>query len=120
VYEQQKVISYLTTLQIELKLLFRRQVLEDMEMLSAFTAILHLPNLSKADHLLAVLKASDVFSAHELKKIGQQVQGKRIFIGIKKLLALIDMSRQTDEKVRVMKLITKLEEDGALEDPGMA
>ncbi|KAJ3626351.1 hypothetical protein MTP99_016851 [Tenebrio molitor] len=98
----------------------RRQVLEDMEMLSAFTAILHLPNLSKADHLLAVLKASDVFSAHELKKIGQQVQGKRIFIGIKKLLALIDMSRQTDEKVRVMKLITKLEEDGALEDPGMA
>jgi vesicle-fusing ATPase len=98
----------------------RIQVLEDMEMLSAFTAILHLPNLSKADHLLAVLKASDVFSAHELKKIGQQVQGKRIFIGIKKLLALIDMSRQTDEKVRVMKLITKLEEDGALEDPGMA
>jgi vesicle-fusing ATPase len=98
----------------------RRQVLEDMEMLSAFTAILHLPNLSKADHLLAVLKASDVFSAHELKKISQQVQGKRIFIGIKKLLALIDMSRQTDEKVRVMKLITKLEEDGALEDPGMA
>lgn len=36
------------------------------------------------------------------------------------MLALIDMSRQTDEKVRVMKLITKLEEDGALEDPGMA
>lgn len=81
-YEQQKVISYLTTLQIEFKLLFRRQVLEDMEMLSAFTAILHLPNLSKADHLLAVLKASDVFSAHELKKIGQQVQGKRYIVFI--------------------------------------
>ncbi|KAJ3643562.1 hypothetical protein Zmor_026264 [Zophobas morio] len=98
----------------------RRQVLEDMEMLSAFTGVLHLPNLSKADHLLAVLEASEVFSAQELKKISQQIHGKRIFIGIKKLLALIDMTRQTDEKFRVMKLITKLEEDGALEDPGMA
>ncbi|EFA10100.1 vesicle-fusing ATPase 1 [Tribolium castaneum] len=98
----------------------RRQVLEDMEMLSAFTAVLHLPNLSKADQLLTVLENSEVFSQQELKKISQQVHGKRIFIGIKKLLALIDMARQTDEKFRVMKLITKLEEDGALEDPGMA
>ncbi|RZC38213.1 vesicle-fusing ATPase 1-like, partial [Asbolus verrucosus] len=98
----------------------RRQVLEDMEMLSAFTAILHVPNLSKADHLLNVLEASEVFSTQELNRIAQQIRGKRIFIGIKKLLALIDMSRQTDEKSRVIKLITKLEEDGALEDPGMA
>lgn len=43
-----------------------------------------------------------------------------LFIGIKKMLALIDMARQTDERHRVIKLITKLEEDGALEDPGMA
>lgn len=55
----------------------RRQVLEDMEMLSAFTAVLHLPNLSKADHLLNVLEMSQVFNAQELKKIAQQVQGKR-------------------------------------------
>lgn len=47
-------------------------------------------------------------------------QSSSLFIGIKKLLALIDMSRQTDERHRVIKLITKLEEDGALEDPGMA
>ncbi|XP_019879561.1 vesicle-fusing ATPase 1-like [Aethina tumida] len=98
----------------------RRQVLEDMEMLSAFTAILHVPNLSQAEHLLNVLETSDVFSPQELNQISRHVHGKRIFIGIKKLLALIDMARQTDEKHRVMKLITKLEEDGALEDPGMA
>lgn len=30
------------------------------------------------------------------------------------------MSRQTSVKTRVIKLISKLEEDGALEDPGMA
>lgn len=98
----------------------RRQVLEEMEMLSAFTTVLHVPNLSKAEHLLNVLEASEVFSNAELKQITHQVHGKRIFIGIKKLLALIDMIRQTDERMRVIKLITKLEEDGALEDPGMA
>lgn len=37
-----------------------------------------------------------------------------LFIGIKKLLALIDMVRQTEEGHRVIKLLTKLEEDGAL------
>ncbi|KAH1009525.1 vesicle-fusing ATPase 1 [Dendroctonus ponderosae] len=98
----------------------RRQVLEDMEMLSAFTTVLHVPNLSKAEHLLNVLEASEVFTNAELKQITHQVHGKRLFIGIKKLLALIDMARQTDERHRVIKLITKLEEDGALEDPGMA
>ncbi|KAF2882969.1 hypothetical protein ILUMI_23197 [Ignelater luminosus] len=93
----------------------RRQVLEDMEMLSAFTAILHIPNLSKPDHLLAVLEESEVFSKQELHQLARQVQGKRVFIGIKKLLALIDMARQTEEGHRVIKLITKLEEDGALD-----
>lgn len=108
-------------------------------MLSAFTTVLHVPNLSKTEHLLNVLEASEVFSASELKQITHHVHGKRsvvklrylggfvnvyyiysIFIGIKKLLALIDMSKQVDERHRVIKLITKLEEDGALEDPGMA
>lgn len=48
-----------------------------MEMLSAFTAVLHVPNLSKAEHLLNVLEASDVLSLQELKQITHQVHGKR-------------------------------------------
>lgn len=39
----------------------------------------------------------------------------RVFIGIKKLLALIDMARQTDPKVRVIKFLTKMEEEGCLD-----
>lgn len=39
----------------------------------------------------------------------------RIFIGIKKLLALIDMTRQIEDNFRVMKFLTKLEEDGGLD-----
>ncbi|XP_066992655.2 vesicle-fusing ATPase 1 [Anabrus simplex] len=93
----------------------RRQVLEDMEMLSAFTAVLHVHNLSKPEHLLAVLEESDVFNKKEISTISRKIQGYRVFIGIKKLLALIDMARQTEEQYRVVKFLSKLEEEGALD-----
>lgn len=39
----------------------------------------------------------------------------RIFIGIKKLLALVDMIRQTEQEYRVVKFLSKMEEEGALD-----
>jgi vesicle-fusing ATPase len=54
-----------------------RQVLEDMEMLSAFTAILHVPNISLPEHLLAVLEESDVFSKKDLSSISHKIHGYR-------------------------------------------
>lgn len=59
--------------------MFFRQVLEDMEMLSAFTAVLHVPNLSKPEHLLGVLEETEAFNKNELKQIAKQVHGKRYF-----------------------------------------
>lgn len=97
----------------------RRQVLEDMEMLSAFTAILHVPNLSKPEHLLAVVKESEIFGKEDLSVFANKIKGVRVFIGIKKLLALIDMARQMDKKSRVYKFLSKLEEEGALGESGI-
>lgn len=57
---------------------FIRQVLEEMEMLSAFTAVLHVPNLSKSDHLLAVLEESDVFTKQEVASIQRNIDGRRL------------------------------------------
>lgn len=39
----------------------------------------------------------------------------RVFIGIKKLLDLIDMARYTEPQHRVVKFLTKLEDEGGLE-----
>lgn len=39
----------------------------------------------------------------------------RVFIGIKKLLGLIDMARQTEQEYRVIKFLSKLEEEGGLD-----
>lgn len=59
--------------------LFRRQVLEDLEIVSAFNTILHVPNLSTPDHLLNVLEEVDLFSKHELASLHARLQGKRYY-----------------------------------------
>jgi len=86
-----------------------------MEMLSAFTAVLHVPNLSEPKHLLAVVEESDCFTKQEVASIARQIDGRRIFIGIAKLLGLIDLVRQTEGDYRVSKFIAKLEEEDAIE-----
>ncbi|XP_008556962.1 vesicle-fusing ATPase 1 [Microplitis demolitor] len=92
-----------------------RQVLDDMKLISAFNTVLHVPNLSTPDHLLAVLEDQDVFTKSELSSLHAKLQGKRVFIGIKKLLGLIDMARQVDPSYRIPKFLSKLEEEGGLE-----
>lgn len=115
------------------------EVLEEMEMLSAFTSVLHVPNLSSPEHVLAVLEQSDIFSKGEIQAIGKKMSGKRcvswtssmsylthslslslslfhsVFIGIKKLLGLIDMARQTEPSQRAIKFLSKMEEEGGLD-----
>lgn len=53
------------------------QVLEDMEILSAFTGVLHVPNLSRAEHVLRVLEESDAFTKHDLQKIANDMRGAK-------------------------------------------
>lgn len=55
----------------------RRQVLEDMEMLSAFTSVLHVPNLSSPQHVMAVLEDCDEFTKQQLQAISKKLQGNR-------------------------------------------
>lgn len=55
----------------------RRQVLEDLEMLSEFFAVIHVPNLSQPEHVINVLEESDLFNKAELQSIGRQMQGKK-------------------------------------------
>lgn len=48
-----------------------------MEMLTAFTSVLHVPNLSHPEHVLAVLEHSDIFNKGEIQAIGKKMAGKR-------------------------------------------
>lgn len=54
-----------------------RQVLRDMDMMSAFTYTLHVPNLSQTEHVMAVLEETDVFSKPELDQLAKKLRGKK-------------------------------------------
>ena len=89
----------------------RREVLQQMEMLTAFTDVLHVSNLTEAKHFKPVLEQYGLFSPQEVAGIVQKLSGYRITIGIKKLLGLLDMIKQLQSKSKAQKFITKLEEE---------
>ncbi len=90
----------------------RREVLDQMEMLSAFTDVLHVSNLGSADHMARVLEQTDAFPQKEARNIVAKLSKHRVCIGIKKLLGLLDMMKQMDPKHRAIRFMSKLEEEG--------
>ncbi|XP_050418791.1 vesicle-fusing ATPase [Patella vulgata] len=93
----------------------RKDVLMEMEMLSAFNTVVHVSSISTSEQLIAILENSDVFSKADIDKLRRKTAGKRIFIGIKKLLVIVEMARQMDEDHRAAKFQMILEDEGALD-----
>jgi len=97
-----------------------RSILHDMGLLSTFTSILHCPNISNPIQLTNVLHemATDqnkqCFTRGEVEQIARNIAGQSFSIGIKKLIAYIDISRQMDSSDRVRKFLVKIEEEGTL------
>nr|AAH50490.1 N-ethylmaleimide-sensitive factor [Danio rerio]AAI65659.1 Nsf protein [Danio rerio] len=91
----------------------RKDVLQEMEMLDAFSTTIHVQNISSGDHLVEALELLGSFTDAERTTIAQHVKGKRVWIGIKKLLMLIEMSLQMDQEYRVSKFLSLLKDEGA-------
>ncbi|XP_032812857.1 vesicle-fusing ATPase [Petromyzon marinus] len=94
----------------------RREVLQEMEMLDAFSTTIHVSNISKGEQLMDALEQLSSFEDKERAKISQYVKGKKVWIGIKKLLTLIEMAMQTEPHLRVSKFLCLMEEDGGLQE----
>ncbi|XP_077414124.1 vesicle-fusing ATPase isoform X2 [Vanacampus margaritifer] len=91
----------------------RKDVLQEMEMLDAFSTTIHVPNISTGEQLVDALELLGSFTDKERASIAHQLKGKRVWIGIKKLLVLIEMSLQMDQDYRVTKFLTLLRDEGA-------
>uniref|UniRef100_A0A9L0JTH9 Vesicle-fusing ATPase n=1 Tax=Equus asinus TaxID=9793 RepID=A0A9L0JTH9_EQUAS len=91
----------------------RKDVLQEMEMLNAFSTTIHVPNIATGEQLLEALELLGNFKDKERTTIAQQVKGRKVWIGIKKLLMLIEMSLQMDPEYRVRKFLALLREEGA-------
>jgi len=93
----------------------RREVLDQMEMISAFSDVLHIPNLRRGEQIFRVVEESGALSPPSLERVKHALKDRRSNVGVKKLLDLIDMVRQTREEQRADKLIVKLEMEGLIE-----
>lgn len=97
----------------------RREVLDQMEMISCFTTVLHVPNLSRPEQVVSVVRESGVLGAQGLADLERRMGGRRTNIGVKKLLGLLDMVAQTQEGERVSRLMDRLEEEMYIEYPSV-
>ncbi|XP_062330473.1 vesicle-fusing ATPase-like isoform X3 [Osmerus eperlanus] len=92
----------------------RKDVLQEMEMLDAFSTTIHIPNISRGEQLVEALELLGSFQEKERAAIAKEVKGKKLWIGIKKLLMLIEMAVQMNPQYRVTKFLSLLKDEGAL------
>ncbi|KAH8288906.1 hypothetical protein KR054_011671 [Drosophila jambulina] len=95
----------------------RRDVLEDLGMLSVFTSVIHVPNLCGPDQILSVAEASQHFEREELRAIEAAIVDKPISIGIKRLLDLITWVNPLKPERRVAKFLEKMGAEMGWEKP---
>uniref|UniRef100_A0A3P8WAB1 Vesicle-fusing ATPase n=1 Tax=Cynoglossus semilaevis TaxID=244447 RepID=A0A3P8WAB1_CYNSE len=72
----------------------RKDVLQEMGMLDAFSTTIHVPNISRGEQLIEALELLGSFHEKERALIAKAVKDKSLWIGIKKLLMLIEMAAQ--------------------------
>ncbi|CAH2302801.1 vesicle-fusing ATPase isoform X1 [Pelobates cultripes] len=89
----------------------RKDVLQEMEMLDAFSTTIHVPNICTGEQLMEALELLGSFKDNERAIISKQVKGRKVSIGIKKLLMLIEMSMQMNPEYRVSKFLALLKEE---------
>ncbi|XP_037134057.1 vesicle-fusing ATPase-like [Syngnathus acus] len=92
----------------------RKDVLQEMEMLNAFSTTVHVPNISTGEQLVEALELLGSFQEKERAAIANATKGQRLWIGIKKLIILIEMAAQMDAHYRVSKFLSLLRDEGPL------
>lgn len=91
----------------------RKDVLQEMEMVDVFSTTVHIPNISTGEQLMEALELLGRFDDRERARIIQHVKDKPVWIGIKKLMMIIEMSLQMGPEYRVNKFLSLLKEQGS-------
>lgn len=95
----------------------RRSVLEELGLLSAFTAVIRVPYIARVEDIRLVLEESQVMAPNEIAAVVKEVGQGRVFIGVKKLLGLLDAMRVmkgVPSSQRIAAFINLLEDEGVL------
>jgi len=92
-----------------------KAVLDEMELAQLFQTTIRVNMISSPAHLLNALNELEVFEPQELEQIRKSVGNKKCWIGIKKLIVLSEMAKQTQGQHRVAKFLSLMEDEGGLE-----
>lgn len=92
----------------------RPTVLEDLDFADGFDARLNIPNINRMEQIKTVIKSVNAFSPEDwsqFDKLSKTMFGEnpRIWIGIKKLIMLIEMASQ-DQSNKAFKLLSSLQD----------
>ncbi|KAK7079234.1 hypothetical protein SK128_001838, partial [Halocaridina rubra] len=93
----------------------RRSVLEELGLLSVFTAVIRVPYIARQDDVKLVLDESQALSSEEVDAIMGHISHGKVFVGVKKLLGLLDSMRVmkgVDSRKRVAAFVNLLEDEG--------
>uniref|UniRef100_A0A5S6QQ51 Vesicle-fusing ATPase n=1 Tax=Trichuris muris TaxID=70415 RepID=A0A5S6QQ51_TRIMR len=96
----------------------QRTVMEELEVLPAFSRVLHCSPLTVGAQVVCVIEQGDAFDAKDFVTLQKMLDQKRCMIGIKKLLDIIDLSKQSAEQFRVAFFMSKLEEESGYDFVG--
>ncbi|CEP08658.1 hypothetical protein [Parasitella parasitica] len=81
----------------------QRQILEQMDMTDEFSAEIYVPTITSLEGVDAVLQQLELFSNAERERalsiLRQANMDKKLTIGVKKLLMIIEMARQDQDKI---------------------
>ncbi|CAF1390485.1 unnamed protein product [Rotaria magnacalcarata] len=88
-----------------------RDILDQLGLLASFSKVIHIANMSSGQHILHVLNEMEhCFNNDEMRYLEKKLHDKKVCIGIKALLDLIEVARQAEDKSRVGRFISQLEE----------
>jgi vesicle-fusing ATPase len=80
-----------------------RQILDQMDMTDEFSAELYVPSITSLEGIDIVLQQLELFEDSERERaisiLQQANMDQKLTIGIKKLLMIIEMARQDEDKV---------------------
>lgn len=84
--------------------------LREVDLLSSFSTIIHVPRLTKPEHIVAVLEETHAFNDEEVNEISHELQKPsfNLTIGIKRLLELVDFVKQSEDGYRSRFLLEQL------------
>uniref|UniRef100_H2YXP3 Vesicle-fusing ATPase n=2 Tax=Ciona savignyi TaxID=51511 RepID=H2YXP3_CIOSA len=91
-----------------------KELLHEMGIEKCFSSHIHVPCLSKEEHINSALELLDAFTPEERISIQRSLESRTAWVGIKSLIHMVGTAEQAEPVMRVPTLLTLLEEEAQM------